>query len=153
TSVCGLAPLNTRAVGVQDAPAGAWPWQVTVQTTSLFGGHFCGGTLINKDWVLSASRCFRFYTASDIIVYLGRRNQQESDPNEVSRGVSQIIIHPDFNSATSENDIALLRLSSSVNFTDYIKPVCLAAENSTFYNGTDSWVTGWILIEELGKIM
>ncbi|RXN12789.1 chymotrypsinogen A-like protein [Labeo rohita] len=34
-------------------------------------------------------------------------------------------------------------LSSSVNFTDYIRPVCLAAAGSEFPAGTESWVTGW----------
>merc|ERR1739838_121790 len=37
----------------------------------------------------------------------------------------------------------LLKLSSPVTFTDYISPICLAAMNSTFYDGTMSWVTGW----------
>ncbi|KAL0180384.1 hypothetical protein M9458_025826, partial [Cirrhinus mrigala] len=32
---------------------------------------------------------------------------------------------------------------SSVTFNDYIRPVCLAAHNSVFNNGTDSWITGW----------
>jgi len=36
-----------------------------------------------------------------------------------------------------------VELSSSVNFTDYIKPVCLAAAGSVFAGGTESWVTGW----------
>ncbi|XP_056117573.1 prostasin [Rhinichthys klamathensis goyatoka] len=38
--------------------------------------------------------------------------------------------------------MALLQLSSPVNFTNYIGPVCLAAEGSTFNNDT-MWVTGW----------
>lgn len=53
--VCGITPLNTRIVGGEDAPPGSWPWQVSLQR---FGGHFCGGSLINSEWVMSAAHCF-----------------------------------------------------------------------------------------------
>lgn len=68
----------------------------------------------------------------------------------MSRSVATIILHPKYNSDTNDNDIALLRLSSPVKFTDYIRPVCLAASDSVFNNGTDSWVTGWGAVEEGG---
>ncbi|XP_029363540.1 transmembrane protease serine 9-like [Echeneis naucrates] len=76
-------------------------------------------------------------------VFLGRQSQQQPNSNEVSREVTLTIIHPNYNPRTSDNDIALLRLNSAVTFTNFIRPVCLAASNSTFFNGTDSWVTGW----------
>ena len=43
---------------------------------------------------------------------------------------------------TSDNNICLAKLSSPVESSDYISPVCLAAENSTFPNGTFSWIPG-----------
>nr|XP_046270389.1 serine protease 27-like [Scatophagus argus] len=138
--VCGVAPLNTRIVGGQDAPAGAWPWQVSLHRS---GSHFCGGSLINNQWVLTAAHCFPSTSTSNLIVYLGRDTQQLPNANEVFRTVSQVINHPNYDATTIDNDISLLQLSSSVDFTNYIRPVCLAADGSVFGAGTTCWVTGW----------
>ncbi|XDV13475.1 hypothetical protein PO909_001870 [Leuciscus waleckii] len=140
--VCGQAPQNNKIVGGQAAVAGSWPWQVSIQSAS-FGGHFCGGSLINKDWVLSAAHCFQSSSLGTIWIYLGRRSQSGSNPYEQSRTASQVINHPNYNNPSNDNDIALLQLSSSVTFSDYIQPVCLAAAGSVFAAGTESWVTGW----------
>ena len=90
--------------------------------------------------------------AGDLEVYLGRQNQEGSNPNEVRTTVSRIISHPSYDSFTRDNDIALLQLSAPVTFTNFIRPVCLAASESVFINGTDSWVTGWGNIGEGGKL-
>ncbi|KAL1272662.1 hypothetical protein QQF64_028524 [Cirrhinus molitorella] len=139
-NVCGQAPLNSRIVGGVDAPDGSWPWQASLQRS---GYHFCGGSLINNEYVLTAAHCLPGVSASSLRVYLGRRTQEGPNPNEISRTVRTIIVHPSYNSYTNDNDIALLRLSSTVTFTNYIRPVCLAAQSSVFSAGTSSWITGW----------
>uniref|UniRef100_A0A3Q2P7X5 Peptidase S1 domain-containing protein n=1 Tax=Fundulus heteroclitus TaxID=8078 RepID=A0A3Q2P7X5_FUNHE len=140
--LCGLAPLNTRIVGGEEAPPGSWPWQVSLHTFTF--GHFCGGSLITDQWVLTAAHCIEgIFSPFSLTVYLGRQVQSGSNPNEVSRTVSQFVIHPDYNSPIFNNDIALLKMSEPVKFTSYISPICLAAFNSTFHSGLDSWVTGW----------
>uniref|UniRef100_A0A673HAN9 Trypsin-like n=1 Tax=Sinocyclocheilus rhinocerous TaxID=307959 RepID=A0A673HAN9_9TELE len=156
--VCGQAPLNTKIVGGQAAVQGSWPWQASLHRITS-GSHFCGGSLINKDWVLSAAHCFQRYemveelrlifvsiystAVSNVKIYLGRQLQTGSNPNEISRTVTRLITHPSYSTTTQNNDIALLQLSSSVTFTDYIRPVCLAAAGSVFGGGTKSWITGW----------
>ncbi|KAI3365683.1 hypothetical protein L3Q82_010761 [Scortum barcoo] len=97
---------------------------------------------------MSAAHCFSSPSTSGWQVSLGRQNLQGNNSNEVSGSVSAIILHPNYDSNTNNNDIALLRLSSPVTFTDYIRPVCLAASGSVFNNGTDSWVTGWGAVKE-----
>ena len=82
------------------------------------------------------------------MVVLGLESMSGSNLNNVSKAINKIIFHTWFNILNyyywdNNNDIALLKLSSPVNFTDYIKPVCLASANSTFYTGDSSWVVGF----------
>ncbi|XP_047214556.1 serine protease 27-like isoform X2 [Girardinichthys multiradiatus] len=141
--VCGTAPFNTksgtRIVGGQDSTEGAWPWQASLH----IGPGRCGGSLINNLWVLSAAHCFSSTSTSGLTIYLGRHTQQSVNSHESSFRASQIIIHPDYNSNTNDNDIALVQLDSTVEFTNYIRPICLAAAGSVFTAGLDCWVTGW----------
>ncbi|KAJ8006790.1 hypothetical protein DPEC_G00110870 [Dallia pectoralis] len=146
--VCGLPPLNTKIVGGQTATSGSWPWQVSLQSS---GRLFCGGSLINNQWVLTAAHCFRTIPPS-LTVVLGLQNLQGSNPNSLTLSVSQIIVNPNYNSQTNDNDLCLLKLSSTVTFNNFIQPVCLAASDSTFYTGTTSWVTGWGTTSSGGSI-
>ncbi|XP_071380795.1 tryptase-like, partial [Centroberyx affinis] len=141
----GRGSAATGIVGGDKACEKNWCWQVSLHSDE---GHYCGGSLINKEWVLTAAHCFRPSSRLRILrhIYLGRQRQHGSNPNEVMRNVTEIICHPDFDNLTDsnrDNDICLLKLSEPVNFSEYICPVCLAAANSTFYNGTLVWVTGW----------
>lgn len=83
-------------------------------------------------------------------MYLGRHQQQLFNANEESRRVSQVINHPNYNSQTQNNDISLLQLSSSLTFTNYIRPICLAASGSSYEGGGSVWITGWGTINSGG---
>lgn len=86
-------------------------------------------------------------------VYLGRLALEKSSPTETMGTVRRVIKHPFFIQSTMANDIALLELSSPVKFTDYIRPVCLAAEGSEFIPGTDGWITGWGYAKTSGRTL
>ncbi|XP_063066952.1 polyserase-2-like [Engraulis encrasicolus] len=140
---CGRAPLNSGVISGSDAPAGNWPWQVSFHDSS---GHFCGGTLISTQFILTAASCFsrtdNVFIAG-LTVYGGRQSQGGSNSNEQSGRPFRITQHPDYDSVTKENDIAVVVLIFAFTLNDYIQPICLADSSSTFHNGTESWVTGW----------
>ncbi|XP_070708147.1 chymotrypsin-like protease CTRL-1 [Pempheris klunzingeri] len=141
---CGVTPLNTKIVGGKNATAGSWPWQVSVHVKTFSASqHICGGTLISDQWVLTAAHCIGKNSPRDWILYFGRETQTGPNVHEVSRSVSQVIVHSDYNNTLFNNDIALMRLSSPVSFTNYIRPVCLASNSSQVHNSTPCWATGW----------
>uniref|UniRef100_A0A671XJH8 Zgc:100868 n=1 Tax=Sparus aurata TaxID=8175 RepID=A0A671XJH8_SPAAU len=112
-----VSTVNTRILGGSSvATAGIWPWMASLQKN---GNHMCGGTLVS--WVLSAAHCFQSIGTSGLVVSLGRQSQEGLNPNAVSRTVAQIINHPNYNPSTFDNDISLLRLSSTVEFNNFIR--------------------------------
>ncbi|KAF7659526.1 hypothetical protein LDENG_00295870 [Lucifuga dentata] len=132
---------HTKVLGGENATVGSWPWQVSIHLTGF--GHICGGSLISNQWVLTANHCMITTIPSFYTLYMGRLTQTGLNPHEVNRSVSQIIAHPDYNNSLFNNDIALMKLSSPVNFTNFISPICLASNASLFHNSTACWATGW----------
>ncbi|XP_029134080.2 chymotrypsin-like protease CTRL-1 [Labrus bergylta] len=141
---CGVAPLRTKIVGGDTTTAGSWPWQVSVHfQSSANRAHICGGTLITDQWVVTAAHCILSTLPNVWTLYFGRETQGGPNVNEVNRSVSQVIVNPNYNDTLFNNDIALMKLTSPVNFTDYIRPICLASNSSQFHNSTLCWATGW----------
>ncbi|XP_053550794.1 serine protease 27-like [Bombina bombina] len=136
---CGKPQMRNRIVGGEDATQGAWPWQVSLREN---GEHFCGGSLVSKKWVVSATHCFGNDTSS-VYVYLGSHQLSKANMQEVSIRVKRAIHNPKFAGDGTSGDISLLELETEVNFTSYILPVCLPSAEVQFPTGMKCWVTGW----------
>ena len=105
-----------RIIGGTTVDAGTVPWTVALlhaSTTNGFDAQFCGGTLINAEWVLTAAHCVIATAPSAVNVAWGI-----SDLNAIGAGdrhaLSQIIVHPQYNATESTSDVALLRLATPV---------------------------------------
>ncbi|XP_053328028.1 transmembrane protease serine 9-like [Spea bombifrons] len=138
---CGTPVVTTRIVGGTDAVDGEWPWQIGIQE---WGNVICGGSLINQQWVLSAAHCFPSSPdPRNYLILLGMHQLGMPNTHGISISVQEIITHPNYTTAGGRGDIALVKLSSPVNYTDYILPICLPDSSVTFPCGLECWVTGW----------
>ncbi|KAL4608386.1 vitamin K-dependent protein C [Arapaima gigas] len=140
--------LRPWLVGGQVGKKGESPWQALILNEK--GVFHCGGVLISESWVLTAAHCLE--TNTRVSVRLGDYQRAKFEGTEVTVMVSEAFIHPDYNTHTVDNDIALLRLASPVPFKEFIAPVCLPshqlAEQILHRNGTKTIITGWGKVDE-----
>ncbi|XP_053881031.1 serine protease 27-like [Malaclemys terrapin pileata] len=138
---CGKQLVSGRILNGQNAKDGAWPWQVSVQ---MFGSHICGGTLISERWVVSAAQCFTPPVISSVYrVQLGEKRIFNQTHNQTFSAVKRVILHPSYDSATHQADIALVELENPISLTATISPVCLLDASVRVPAGKSCWVTGW----------
>lgn len=105
TNLAQPYPLPLIASG-WPVPADRFRFMVSVQ---LGGGHYCAGTLIKADWVLTSARCVEHHQAG-AVVRSGHRLQ--SQPGRLL-SVKQILRHPLYQPHRLTHDIALLQLADS----------------------------------------
>ncbi|CAK8676208.1 unnamed protein product [Clavelina lepadiformis] len=145
-SDCGkqqVAPHFTwdpRIIGGNEASRGSWPWQVMLVDTE--GNFFCGGSLIHHRVVLTAAHCAANDRFSPFRVVLGRHNKVGNYGEELTE-VLRIIFHPDYRRTSLYNDVALVLLNKSIEYSDFIRPVCLSSADIEPSSGTICVVTGW----------
>uniref|UniRef100_A0A3B3C1F9 Transmembrane serine protease 15 n=1 Tax=Oryzias melastigma TaxID=30732 RepID=A0A3B3C1F9_ORYME len=140
-----------KVVGGANAEKGAWPWMVSLHWR---GRHACGASLISRDWLLTAAHCV--YGKNTHLQYwsavLGLHAQSAMNSQEVQiRQVDRIIINKKYDRRTKEADIAMMHLQQPVNFTEWVVPVCLAAEGQHFPAGRRCFIAGWGRDAEAGE--
>lgn len=144
--ICGVSSFPPRfpshqLVGGEEAEPYSWPWQVSLQ---IADSHICGGTIIKKDWIVTAAHCFNDREQFDsLVVVAGAHDISESTEKEhhQKRLVKEIFLYPKKNSKAY--DIALLLLAEPFQLDHYVLPICLPGSGNVVPPSTVCVHTGW----------
>uniref|UniRef100_A0A3B5ABU4 trypsin n=1 Tax=Stegastes partitus TaxID=144197 RepID=A0A3B5ABU4_9TELE len=112
--LCPSAVLgfDDKIVGGYECRDHSVPWQVSLNN----GWHYCGGTLINERWVVSAAHCFK---GMDIELRLGEHHIRYKDGPEQFIAPAAVIPHPEYDRYTINNDIMLIKLAEPATLNDW----------------------------------
>ncbi|CZF81502.1 Trypsin [Grimontia celer] len=103
------AEVSPRIVGGVDANPAEWKFYTQI-VNSNSNRSFCGASYIGDGFVLTAAHCVDTDAPNHIAVKIGGYRYNGTDGVRVN--VSEIYIHPNFNTRNLANDIALLKLAS-----------------------------------------
>ncbi|XP_023243441.1 clotting factor B-like isoform X2 [Centruroides sculpturatus] len=148
---CGRDPFiqsfgRFGVVGGRTTSKFSWPWMVSLHKRgSRNFNYHCGASIIKDKYILTAAHCFDSESkkSSDYIVKVGGHKRNEGR----NYGVSTITIHPRYRSGQHYNDIAVLKLNSSI---PNVKPICLPSNNER-YDRESVTVIGWGVTSFAGR--
>jgi secreted trypsin-like serine protease len=160
---CGMTPIKRdtnedKIVGGKPAVPYSWPWQVDLckvfdSDPSHSCSQECGGSIIDNEWIMTASHCQLLTEPGYWLAKIGTYDyRDENEPGEVVFNISQMVTHPNYGQPIAEaNDIALFKVEGKIEFTNHIQPVCVPRNvNDLVHKGKSAYVTGWGNTKENG---
>ncbi|MDD1517588.1 MULTISPECIES: serine protease [Bradyrhizobium] len=136
--------LLPKIIGGIDAKPGEFPHQVSLMFKNDGGTpgverHFCGGSIISDQWVVTAAHCVATMIGVQQYISVGAGS---IDLNELEEfDLDEIWVHPKYNASSMDYDFALLKIRSS--FAEREIPVVSRADDQLINVGDVAVITGW----------
>lgn len=125
-----------------------WPWHTAIfhREGEAFA-YKCGGTILDKNTILTAAHCVRLpnglIDAERLSIQVGRNRLFEADDRASEHQADRILVHKSYSTTGVAHDIALIKLSTDIKFTDFVQPVCVWDKGDDRYVLRDK--TGFIV--------
>ena len=145
SATCGCAAtqpsfLSPRIFQGYTANAESWPWIVAIYLNNERG--FCGGFLVNYQYVVTVAHCVSGVAANTIKVYAGLQTLSARGSAQM-RTVSNLSSHPSYSASNFNNDIAVLKLTSAFDQTRKVGVCCLTSDTSLPSLDERGVIAGW----------
>ncbi|KAJ3653082.1 hypothetical protein Zmor_018999 [Zophobas morio] len=150
TVVMPPRPLITHGQATRE---GEFPWHAALyHAKGIDLTYICGASLITRYHLVTVAHCVtkpksqKSLDPGNLVVYLGKYYLKRwSNPGIQDKHVEKITIHPKYNAQIFTNDIAVLKVASPVDVTNYVRPVCLWDEDTRLNAVTNrvGTVVGW----------
>lgn len=111
------------------------PYQVSLLR---YDQHHCGGSIIDKNWILTAAHCTE---VPDTSIYAVRIGSSEHASGGQRISVKAIHNHPKYDDNNYQFDFSLLELEEALNFKKSVKSIDLVQSEPA--DGELSTVSGW----------
>merc|ERR1711913_268765 len=109
-----LGLTEGRIIGGEEAPKHEFPWQVSLKS---LGSHICGGSIVNRNQVITAAHCCEGQVALFDKIVAGAHDRN-LEPGHQSRGISSMEFHESWNDPAFDHDICLVTVNEPFDFKD-----------------------------------
>ncbi|GAB0091955.1 hypothetical protein DMENIID0001_068770 [Sergentomyia squamirostris] len=152
-----LAAPEFKIVGGQEATPNEFPYMISIQDIiisdqSVLRHHFCGGSLLNENWVLTAAHCIIGFTGDNATyrteVVAGAHSIKTSNQFEQRRTAIQTIKHPDYQLIQTGadqhaiNDLAVIKVNEAFSFNQFVNKINLRS-SGPYYSTGSTTLSGW----------
>lgn len=142
---------STRIIGGTAATIADFPWQVSLQLVDPDSDsfHYCGGTIIGHNSLLTAAHCVRasgiHIPANKILARIGSTNNTAGGSVQA---IGRILVHPEFNDSNWNNDIAIVFFANSIEYSKNVQSIELPGEQFELANNDSVSLSGWGVSDE-----
>ncbi|XP_036599952.1 transmembrane protease serine 4 [Trichosurus vulpecula] len=142
-AVCGENLLDPRVVGGHEGSVETWPWQVSIRHHRA---HFCGGSILDHYWILTASHCFRTYP--EVAQWKVKAGTDRLYSRSPYLDIDKIFVFQFNMLYPKENDLALIKLKKPLVMSGRVRPICLPFFDEELAPNTPLWIIGWGSMKE-----